>query len=107
MVAGPDTEVVSRCGVDMQLRCDAGMLQRQICYDAVLGRADDVCAAMREKNWRRAARNRQAGSKFILVLRLQIARIDNDREVRPAARPVDSIDGRIRSLLEARRRREG
>ena len=49
MVAWADTEVVRGSGIDVQLRRDAGLLQGQVCQDAVRGAADDISAAVHEK----------------------------------------------------------
>ena len=62
---------------------------------------------MHEEDRRRAGRDAQAGSEFILVLGLQVARIGRDGEVRPAADLVDVVDRLVGSLLEARRRGDG
>src|SRR5438552_17932374 len=94
-------------GVNMQVRRDAGPLQGQVQDDAVLGTADDIVPAMGEKHWRRPGWNMQTGSKLIAVLGLEVARIDHDGKVRPAAGLIDVIDGFVSAFAEARRRRYG
>src|SRR6185369_16092292 len=56
---------------------------------------------MHEKNWRRVHRDLQAWRNRVLVLRLQIARISEDSEVRAAAGFVHLIDRLVGSLVEA------
>src|SRR5579884_881839 len=86
--------------INVQLRLDAGTLQSAIHEYAVFGRADDVGPAVREENGRRVRRESQAGSQLLLVLGFEIAGIDRDREVRPAAYFVNLVDWLIGSLLE-------
>ena len=73
MVTAADAEVVGCCGVEVQLRCDAGSLQCQVHEDAVLWRTHDIVAAVHQKYRRRSWRDVQAGSELVIVLRLELA----------------------------------
>jgi hypothetical protein len=106
MVAGPDAEVVGCPRVDVQLRRDAGALQRGVQDYTVFGITDKVGPAMRKKYRGRFSRDAQAGREFILVLVLEVARIGQDGEVRPAADLVDVVDRLVGSLGETRGRRD-
>ena len=57
---------------------------------------------MGEEDRRRSGRDTQAGSDLVFVLRLQVARIDSNSEVRPATDCVHVIDWLVGSLIEAR-----
>src|SRR5262245_36522225 len=70
----------------------------------MLRRADQVLAAVHEEDRRGARRNTQALGELVLLLRLEIPRVREDREVRPATDFVDVVLRLIGSLLEARRR---
>ena len=105
MVARADAKVMGGRRIDVQLRRDAGFLQRKVHQHTVLRRADDIGPAVREEDRRRSDRDTQAGSDLIFILRLQVARIDSDGEIRSATDFVHVIDGLEGSLLEARRRR--
>ena len=89
----------------MQLRRNAGPLQREVHQHAVLRRADDVVAAVREEDRWRPAWNADTRSEFVLVLRLEVTRIDRNGEVGSATDFVHVIDRLVSSLVEARRRR--
>src|SRR5712691_2050549 len=101
MLTGADREVVGGICINVQLRRHAGSLQRPVHDDAVLGIADEIGPAMRQKDWRRPGRDTQAGSELILVLGLQIAGIGGDSEVRPAADLIDGVNRLVSALLEA------
>ena len=105
MFARADAEVMGGRRIDVQLRRDAGFLQRKIHQHTVLRRADDIVPAVREEYRRRSDRDTQAGSNLIFVLRFQVARIDSDGKIRPATDFVHIIDWLILSSVEARRRR--
>src|SRR4030095_6737270 len=60
MVIGADAEIVSCPGVDVQLRRNTGSFEREVHEHAVLGRANDVIAAMHQENWRCVRWNAQA-----------------------------------------------
>ncbi len=105
MIALADAEVVGGRRIDVQLRRDAGLPQRKVHQHAVLRRADDIGPAVREKYRRRSGRDTQAGSDLVLVLRLQVARIDSNGEVGPATDFVHVINRLVGSPVEARRRR--
>ena len=107
LVAAADTEVVGSPRINVQLRRDAGALQGLVHDDAMIRVANDIVTAVRQKNRGRPSRDAQARSKLVLVLGLQVARIGQDGEVRPAADLVDVIDRLVGSLFEARRRRDG
>src|SRR5437867_10337076 len=62
---------------------------------------------MHEEDRRRVGRDAEAGSDFILVLGLQVARINRNGEVGSATDFVDLIDWLVGSLVEAGRRRYG
>ena len=107
MVAWADAEVVGGRGINVQLRRDAGTLQGQVHDHAVIGGTDDVVPAVRQKDRGRPGRDAQPGSEFVLVLGLQVARVGQNGEVRPATGLVDVVDRLVGSLLEARRRGDG
>ena len=92
MFARADTEVMGGRRIDVQLRRDAGFLQRKVHQHAVLRRADDIVPAVREEDWRCSDRDTQAGSNLIFVLCFQVARIDSDSEIRPATYFIHVID---------------
>src|SRR5262245_55132034 len=98
-----DAESVQSASVDVQLGWYIGAAQRQIHDDAMLGRADRIGATVRQKDGGRAGRHAEAGRQPVVLLRLQIARIDRNSEIRPAAHLVDVIDRLIGPLVEARR----
>ena len=100
MVDGTDAEVVGGRCIDVQLRRDAGSLQGQVRHHAVRGVADDIVAAMRQEDRGCLRGDPQAGSQFILVLGLQIARIARHGEIGPAAYFVALVDRFIHPLLE-------
>ena len=105
MVARADAKVMSGRRIDVQLRRDASFLQRKIHQHTVFRRADDVGSSVHQKNRGRSGRDAQAGSYLILVLCLQVARIDSNGEVGPATDLVHLIDRLVRSLLETGGRR--
>jgi len=102
MIARSDAEVMGGRSIDVQLRRDAGFLQRKVHQHTVLRGADDIVPAVREEDWGRSDRDMQAGSDLIFVLRFQVARIDPNGEVGPATGFVHFIDWLIRSPVEAR-----
>ena len=93
-------EIVGGRGIDVQLRRHAGTLQGQIGNHAVFRAADDVVAAVREKDRGRPGGDVQPGREFLLVLHLQIARIAEHGEVGPATCFIDGVDRRVCPLLE-------
>ena len=106
MVAWPHTEVVGGRGIDVQLRRDAGALQGQVRDHAVIGAADDIVPAVRQKDRGRLSRDPQPRREILLVLGLQIARIAQDGEIGPATDFVGVVDRFIRPLLETGGRRQ-
>src|SRR5439155_14824291 len=107
MIAGPDAEVVGGAGIDVQLCRDAGLPQRQIHDYAMLRGTDNVGSAVREKDWGRLGWDVQAWRQLVLVLGLQVARINHNGEVRPTTDFVDIVDRFIGSLLKAGGRGDG
>jgi len=105
MVARTNAEVMSGRGVNVQLRRDTGFLQRKVHQHTVLRRAYDIIPTMGKENRRRSSRDTQAGSDLVFVLRLQVARINSNGEVRPATDCVHVIDWLVGSPVEARYRR--
>src|SRR5262249_41472306 len=104
---GPaDAEVVGGVRVDVQLRGHAGALQRPVHYDAVLRFADNVRPAMHKEHGRRALWYAQAGGELVLVLGLQVARVDRNGEVRAATDLVDLVGRLVGPLLEPGRGRD-
>jgi len=102
MAARSDAEVMGSRRIDVQLRRDAGFLQRKVHQHTVLRWANDIVPAVREEDRRRSGRDTQAGSDMVFVFRLQVARIDSNGEVRPATDFVHIIDRLVSPLLEAR-----
>src|SRR6266849_6098107 len=102
MIAAADAEVVGGTGIDVQLGRDAGLPQRQIHNDAMLRGTDDIFSAMSEKDRRRPGRDAQAWRQLVLVLGLQVARINDNGEVRPATDLVDVVDRFVSSLFKTR-----
>ena len=105
MVARANTEIMGGRRIDVQLRRDAGFPKRKVHQHTMFRRAYDIVPAVREEDRRRPGRDTQAGSDLVLVFRFQVARIDSNGEVGPATDFVHLIDWLVRSLIEARRRR--
>src|SRR2546430_14710397 len=99
MVVLAAAEVVGGACIDVQLRRTAGPLQREVHQHTVLRRADEVVPAVRKEDRWRPARNAEVRSEFILVLRLQVTRIDRNGEVGPATDFVHVIDRLVGSLI--------
>src|SRR5262245_119796 len=85
LLAGADPEVMRRPRIDVQFRRDVGTLQLPVHHQTMFRSADRIVAAVCQKDWRRLLRNAQARREFIFFLVLEVARIDPDGEVRPAA----------------------
>src|SRR5438309_9603475 len=107
MVAGADAEVVGGAGIDMQLGRDAGLPQRQIHDHAMLRGTDDIFSAMSEKDRRRPGWYVQPGRQFVLVLGLQVARINDNGEVRPTTDLIDVVNWFVDSFFKAGGRGDG
>ena len=79
-------------GVNMHLGRDARTAQGQVHDDAVLGRADRIGTAVRQKNGRRVGGDADVGRQLVFGLRPQVARIDRDGEIGTATHLVDVVD---------------
>src|SRR5205085_7836239 len=55
--ARADTEIMGGAGIDVQLRRNAGALERPIKNHAVFGAADNIAAAVGQKDGRRPGRD--------------------------------------------------
>src|SRR5436190_13076863 len=67
----------------------------------MFGRADEVSAAMGQKDGRSSGGHLQSGSQLVLLLGFEIAGINQDGKIRTATNPVDVIDGGITAFVEA------
>src|SRR6185503_13858505 len=74
----PDAEVVGGSRVEVKFRGDLGAFESQVEDDAVSGARDEVLAAVRQEDRRRAGRDLETGGQLIPVVRLEVARVDQD-----------------------------
>src|SRR5262249_32631821 len=106
-VAAADAEGVSGFGIDVEFSGDAGSAEGQITQHAVVGRTYEVGAAVRQEHRRGSGGDHQSGGEFIFIFWFEVARINEDRKIRPATDVVDIVDVRIAALLETRGRGYG
>src|SRR5439155_24981376 len=95
-----DAEAVSAGGVDVQLGRHAGPLHGQVHGDAVVDGADGVVAGVDEEQRGRRGGHADGRRQLVPVLDLEVARVEHDGEVRPAADLVDVVDRVVGPLLE-------
>src|SRR6185369_10290060 len=96
--------------IDVQLRRDVRPLQGQVHHYTVLGAGHRIVARMHQEDRWCLFGNPKVGREDILVdlftcglLFNEIARIDRDREIRPATYFVDLVNGLIGALVKLRR----
>src|SRR5881296_3013975 len=104
MIALADTKVVGGACIYMQLRRDAGSFQSEIHQHTILRRADDVVSTVRQEDRGCPARYAEARSELVLILRLEVTRIDRNGKVGPATDFIHVIDRFVAPFFEACRR---